>query len=319
MSTVTKLIGGCIRAVFRRPLRQALVQSMLKVMEEGAVKIDPSVTVPAVPENSEQPDGKDKGGMIGEGIFQWSLPKVGNPPERNEDAAGSRYDPETGRLRLAVADGASTSWYSGEWARLLVEFALRLDTSEPFAWTTQKEWEEGLTEVRRQWREALPPANHALGYLNELARTKTDRGAAACLMLVEIDLPNGAWRAVGYGNCLLVQTTQATVSHCGPYTRPEEYDGFTPLILSTAGFTGKDENFFRAEGRCQVGDEFYLMTDEAAKWFVSDPYVYGLSQLRRIKRVEEAALLVESLRLAGEVQDDDMTVLRAWIGGAKDE
>src|SRR5438270_10528537 len=77
------------------------------------------------------------------------LPKEGNATEDYEDAAWPvRMDRDARVFRCAVADGATETSFSGEWARLLVRAYTR-------GWLSGSGWDEGLATAQWAWREAV--------------------------------------------------------------------------------------------------------------------------------------------------------------------
>ena len=78
------------------------------------------------------------------------LPKAGNTPAEYEDAFWPRHYclDSSGPVRLAVADGATETSFSGLWARLLVAAygrgRLTVDENEP-----------ALRRIRRIWKRAV--------------------------------------------------------------------------------------------------------------------------------------------------------------------
>ena len=74
-----------------------------------------------------------------------TIPKPGNRPEENEDAAAA----DAARLRFAVSDGATEGWQSASWAqRLARSYIRRPPTPADFpGWlATVRKWSPPLRE-----------------------------------------------------------------------------------------------------------------------------------------------------------------------------
>jgi hypothetical protein len=220
------------------------------------------------------------------------LPKQGHTAEEYEDAFAGR--PAEGRF--AVADGASESAFAGDWARLLVKAYVRV----PGPWSA---W---LSGVRKRWRCQLEGRD-----LPWYAEAKIEEGAFAALL--GIAFQPGHWRAEAVGDCCLFQVRGNRLRLAFPVSRSRDFTNQPHLLGSQRRRdAGPRTKRRRREGDWQSEDALYLMTDALAQWFLKAaedrrrPWI----ALQDIQTSDYFAGWVEQLRGAGEVRNDDVTLIR---------
>ena len=217
-------------------------------------------------------------------------------------------------FRVAIADGTSTTSYSGMWARQLVlsfvSRRLQLTIGS-----------EALRPLQDRW---LLKARARLGgrSLPWYVETKLKEGAASTLLALELQADEShtdscVWRALAVGDSCLVHLRQDTVLESFPLTRAEDFTNHPPLI-STRGHKLDRMDIRRADGEAIAGDSFYLMTDALAKWFFKEaecgekPWeiLQGFDDYP-----EELAFAewVDGLRGSEIMDDDDVTVVRLHL------
>jgi hypothetical protein len=170
---------------------------------------------------------------------------------------------------VAVSDGASSSVFARQWARLLVnDFARGPFPPAPDA-------NERVTLLGRKWRQQVEA-----GPLPWYAQEKLVQGSHASLLVVTWDLQGQrtfSARAIG-DSCLFVIRDDA-LHHAFPVTKSSEF-GNHPTLLSTelgrassdgAGVAPLPPPTFAALDRpYEPGDRFLLMTDALAGWFLAE-------------------------------------------------
>ena len=188
-----------------------------------------------------------------------SVPKVGNRPEENEDAAAA--DPEL--LRFAVADGATEAWQSGAWASRLADAYIR----RPPTPTDFPAW---LATVR-QWES--PPVPGGGSWYAEL---KQEQGSFATLLGLELRRPKEgagmAWRAVAIGDSCLLVVRGGRVETAFPIASVDGF-GNRPALVPSSLTTACPEPEWLA-GRAEPGDVLVLATDALAR------HLLGLTERR---------------------------------------
>lgn len=197
------------------------------------------------------------------GYHTFRIQKAGNAEEEYEDAFWPEQDidRELPAFRAAVADGATESSFSGEWARLLVRAWCRGRLTERRLW-------RDLRQIQRKWLTEV--ASRPLPWY---AEEKLRSGAFSTLLGLHVrDDSAGergmAWVAVAIGDSCLFQVREDELVLAHPLSSSTQYTT-TPLLLSSEGSANaplRDARLF-VSGRCRPGDTFYLMTDALAHWF----------------------------------------------------
>ena len=235
------------------------------------------------------------------------LPKAGNAPEEYEDAFA--VDPAL--RRAAVADGASDSYDSGRWARLLVDAFV--DVTPAAGADGLRAW---LAEPARRWAAALDR-----GALPWNQQEKSRLGAHCTFLGLELDVvepdrpllgtPCGRWRAVAVGDACLFQVRDDALLAAFPLAHADKF-GSAPALLATApAYRGPGlECAAAAAGDLRLGDTFFLATDALAQWFLRH-HAEGGRPWRALAAAADAfAPFAAALRAARRLRNDDTTLLR---------
>jgi hypothetical protein len=244
------------------------------------------------------------------------LPKAGNTSAEYEDAFWPREDrlDAAGPVRLAVADGATETSFSGLWARLLVSAygrgRLAVEKSE-----------QELRRLRRAWKRAV--GHKPLPWY---AEEKLRAGAFSSLLGVTLLPPasptaaGADWRATAIGDSCLLQVREGDLIRSFPFSQADEFNSRPRLVSSLDG----DDADFEANtvsGSWQAGDVFYLMTDALACWCLravesNEPVFDRLNALETQSKFET---LVAELRSTNDadrkpfLKNDDVTLVRCTI------
>ncbi len=242
-------------------------------------------------------------------------PKRGNVASEYEDAyfperACHRHD--LSEFRCAVADGASESAFSREWARLLVR---RYHYQRMSLDLLRRCW------LRKVTRQPVP------WYLDEKIR----RGAHATLVGLSIRDPKpsepcgGSWKAIAVGDSCLFHVRDDELLTVAPITRSDQFNNH-PHLVSTNSSTsfGLDESRIKVvSGQWLASDVFYLLTDALAEWTLAEheagqpPW----SVFRSLGRDGDSGAegqqcfetLVANQRENGGLHNDDATLLRIEV------
>ncbi len=235
--------------------------------------------------------------------------KPGGAEGEYEDAyyPEDNFRGELKAYRCAVADGATESAFSREWARLLVRgygqhcFFLR--------------------ELQGLWRSLVE--RHPLPWY---LASKITRGAHAAFVGLSLRDPNpsrvrtdtgkGRWRAFAVGDSCLFHVRGSELLAAGPVSKSEDF-GSSPFLLSTTRrspvFRG-DPTVSVLSGTWEPKDAFYLASDAMAQWLLSEeeasrpPWGFvrdmGPTIFERV---------VTILRATGRLHNDDTTLLRIEV------
>lgn len=244
-------------------------------------------------------------------------PKLGSAPAEWEDAIA--LSEETGRF--AVADGASSSFEAGRWARALVAGFV---TDPPTADDAEAvdDWVRRCAEASAATRAegATDPASTPW-YVDEAAV----RGAFATFAGLQIDggatsdhaPEDGAvrWSCLAVGDCCLFHVRDGALLTAFPLDRAHDFDD-EPHLLTSVAFAGHHggRRARSAQGAARPGDALVLATDGLATWAlarsIGGPEVWDL--LARIDHPRFAEL-VGRARRRGEMADDDVALVRCTI------
>jgi serine/threonine protein phosphatase PrpC len=244
----------------------------------------------------------------------YCTPKRGNVASEYEDA----YFPESAcnqhelsEFRCAVADGASDSAFSREWARLLVRRYHRPRLSLDFL---QRFWLQKVTRKPVPW------------YLEEKIR----RGAYATFVGLSIHDPEpeescGSWKATAVGDSCLFHVREDELLTVAPLVKSDEFNNH-PHLVSTDSSTSFGLNESRIKivsGEWLAKDVFYLLTDALAEWTLAEheagrPPWSLFSSLGSDSDSDEERqrcfeTLVANLRETGGLHNDDVTLLRIEV------
>jgi hypothetical protein len=218
------------------------------------------------------------------------LPRQGHTLEEYEDAfAGA---PERGRF--AVADGASESAFAGDWARLVVQAYVQ----------TPGPWSAWLPAARQRWHAEV--SRHDLPWYLE---TKVEEGAFAALL--GLALTGRRWRAEAVGDSCVFLVRGPRLLRAFPLDRSGAFGNRPSLLGSRRRGPGQPRaRRFRRQGRCRPGDDFFLMTDALAQWFLQQTEQGGRpwDDVRAVAGADQFAGWVAQLRATGKLRNDDVTL-----------
>jgi hypothetical protein len=231
-------------------------------------------------------------------------PKRGNKTEEYEDAYWPLEPLSTasGLLRFAVADGATETSFAGEWARILTRAYCRDELS-------RKQIRKTLPLLEDEWRAGIETES-----LPWYAEEKLTQGAFATL--VGLTLFDGEWESSAIGDSCLFQVRRGRVITSFPMTSASDFNNH-PGLLSSNNRRWEDEleNVKHASGTWEIDDEFYLMTDAIACWFLGaieagQPAAEICGLLQAGDRFEE---WIDSLRNDSGMRNDDVTLLKIRV------
>ena len=239
-------------------------------------------------------------------------PKEGNTDAEYEDAfAGSELPGESSdgappTFVAAVADGASSSVFARQWARLLVdEFTSAALTDDEAA--------ERIALLGFQWREQV--ASEELPWY---AQEKLTQGAHAALLVVCWNLSARTWSARAIGDACLFVLRDNTLHYAFPIAHSRAFDN-RPTLLSTETASQSADPlppFHTADGAIEDGDRFLLMTDALAAWFLAETEA-GRSPWATLP-VEQLPFeaWLQECRNNGTMRNDDVTLIAVSLTSA---
>lgn len=222
----------------------------------------------------------------------FSAPKAGNRPEEMEDA----FAANAGLGRFAVADGASESALAGGWARLLADFYVQ----------TTGCWSRWLPASRERWQEQCPQ-----GDLPWYVEEKIADGASATLLGLSFCRPH-RWQATAVGDSCLFHVRQGRLVRAFPVQHSTDFGNQPPLLCSQVHYPRQRLKRCRLRrGEWTAGDYLLLMTDALAQWFLHTVEKGGMpwQDCLRLADQQEFAAWLQGIRKAGNIRNDDVTLL----------
>ncbi len=237
-------------------------------------------------------------------LQDFHTPKNGSSETEYEDA----YSPDAcfhrsiDGFRCAVADGASESAFSREWAQLLVRNFSRRQLRLRYL---QDIWEKLVNLRELPW------------YLE----AKVKKGAHAAFVGLSIrDGGHHSWRALTIGDSCLFHVRDNQLLLAAPIDKSDEFNN-SPYLLSTkcpAPISANAPHLKVLDGTWESKDAFYLATDALAQWLLSEeeagrPQWTMLAQLGTKAEDQPFDSLVRSLREEKKLHNDDTTLLRVEV------
>lgn len=228
------------------------------------------------------------------------LPKHGNTPAEYEDAffPKKNFNQEVKRFRAAIADGATETSFSKEWANLIVQKCCMVNDKKQFI--------QDLPELQTQWYAEVNKKN-----MPWYAQEKLYIGAYATMLSLEIKEKTYEIIAIGDSCCFHIRGEQ--LENCFPLTDSKQFND-RPFLLSSYSNNNEGimENIIGKSGlKWQKGDEFYLMTDALACWFLkaNEKNSRPWAKIRALKPGNFTHFITK-LRRTKALRNDDVTLIR---------
>lgn len=245
----------------------------------------------------------------------FSVSKSGNRPDENEDACfpAPVNTGDTKDFRCALSDGATSTSFSGLWARMICEQA----GSELLP--GGENLRRVITKSQASWKSAVGSLDlpwHAL--------EKSKQGAFATLLWFRAGQTGysnrtlGTWQALAAGDTCFFHLREKRLQAAFPVQKSSEMKNNPFLFSSVEGRNDavwKNNCIRKAQGAFEGGDEFLFMTDALAGWFLqeieanSSPAGEILDILADpviAERLFES--FIRRLRIAGKIKNDDTTL-----------
>lgn len=240
------------------------------------------------------------------------LPKAGNTVEEYEDAF---YVPK--RLRgnrpfvCAIADGATESLLSRQWANVLVKRFAR-------QWLLAHDWHVWWNDTLRVWQ------SEKRAYLQRRERVGKpvqwyeepglEAGAFAALLGIVITRTpqDWMWHATALGDCCLAQVRNDKLLCTFPMQDASAFNN-RPFLLSSnpARNVNLEDHRCFGEGQLEYGDRIYLMTDALAAWFLRahEADARPWQELDAHAKADLFAAWIAEQRASHAMRNDDVTCI----------
>lgn len=195
-----------------------------------------------------------------------------------------------------LSDGASESFASRRWAKILVGRYLR-NPSVDAEWLRQ-----AIISYERVFNREI---------LSWSAQAAYDRGSFATLLGLVFDDDHQGLKILGIGDTVLVLDDGEKICDSFPYTKAEQFRA-NPLLLST--IPDRNSELIDAWPRTywhldnNPKSRIYCMTDALGAWLLENSKE-RLPILRSLSSRDEFVEMVETARSAGVMRRDDSTLL----------
>ncbi|MHB1709103.1 MAG: hypothetical protein ACYCT2_06495 [Thermoplasmataceae archaeon] len=239
-------------------------------------------------------------------VRTYRLPKLGNSDEECEDAFSSNGS----FSRMAIADGASDSIFSGVWASSLVDqFALiegRLYDDKG------QVLNQLITAARNSWYDRINWKKLSL-----FVKNKAIKGSFSTFLGVEIEkTPEGyiTYASAVGDSCLITKNDGAI--HSVPINVPSDFNSTPQLIWSGYGapfsreFKWKKPVMQKFAFNFAEGSTFMLATDALSKWMLE----HRKDSWETLINAENPGAYFDLLRKRKEMRNDDVTLAIVTLG-----
>jgi hypothetical protein len=223
--------------------------------------------------------------------FEWHsflIPKEGHAPDECEDAVAG--DPKAGRF--AIADGASESYASGDWARRLVD-----------AFVASGPTENWLAAPRRAWLREATGSEQLSWYAEE----KISHGGHATFLGVTVRVQDGdaSWEAIAVGDACLFVISHGALLSSFPILHSSQFSA-TPMLVTSQVAT---PTWTQQRGLMCPGDILLLATDALARCLLesAESDVFAGNDLIDMSN-DDFALWVAAARSTGKLRNDDVAM-----------
>lgn len=185
---------------------------------------------------------------------------------------------------------------------------------------------ESFEQLQRKWQEQVEQYKenqHLAGPRLYFFDEKLRDGASSTVVGLTIRQDSsqtehaGNWRAVAIGDSSLFQIRDNQCILSFPLESVEQFNSRPHLVPSNACFNKRIVgDVLSRDGQWKTGDEFYLMTDALACWFLRDIEheqtisSEKLTMIRDIQTPEDFEQWIAQLRQDQVIRNDDVTLLR---------
>lgn len=262
-----------------------------------------------------------------------SAPKLGSTVEECEDAYSLLPETQPDELIsdrsvfVAIADGASESLLARDWAKILATTMVRSTASVPETVRAGTSFAEAVLSAIDEWdrwlRDYLKARESSLSPIRWYEQPGLSRGAYSTLLAAHFSHLSdgvGEWHAGAVGDGCLFQIRNDSLICSFPATSSEEF-GSSPALLNSKN-RNSDLISLRvqlARGNYDSGDQFFLVTDALAAWFLKDVEINGrpweiLRDIGCGADPQQFEDWVEGERASGRMRNDDVTLIHVDLG-----
>jgi hypothetical protein len=240
------------------------------------------------------------------------LPKEGYTKEECEDSIHIHplHRNPVDNYKFAIADGATESSFSKEWATLLtgsIQSKAKISTNHLLSL---------LPNLQAKWKEDV--FSRSLPYYSEI---KALQGAYSALAVLNINIKHSQFTCLAVGDCCLFHVRYSALVKAFPITKSEDFNN-NPFLISSiqSKNAGLKDCIKEIHGEFTKGDKFFLMSDAIASWFLKGceqnekPWEIIL-RLFTDKILDENVFVnwVQDLRKTRLIKNDDTSIISIEI------
>jgi len=246
------------------------------------------------------------------------IPKEGSDTEDCQDAISISKN----TLRFAIADGATREFFSGIFAKKLVNFFCNNETSLNKNIFETKNFKDWLKPIQEEW---LSEIETIIGKDNINLTVKngynTKRSAASTFIGLEIDKQNSQFKIMIIGDSCLFHIRgnhvlkSYLIDNASLFDNSPEFFFSRNEILTEDGFVDRD--FIEPKvisDNCEDGDYFLLATDAISKWLLKQKELGNWEEIwNNLKHQDEEwyGKFIQDIRknIDNKLEDDDVSLL----------
>jgi hypothetical protein len=264
-------------------------------------------------------------------VFAFSVPKRDAKASENQDAVWPRLvhakhdapcadraeiTPKQGRVFVGVADGATEGVLAGEWASIVLKALSNTATDIQCADDVTPLFDKAVQKWGLFKRLRTLNGTKALTSLPEwLEEEAVARGAFATACVGWFS-ENGDWIGAAIGDSCVFHLRQDKLVEAWPLSTSTEFNN-SPYLVSSEAACNIDlaQHIKIRRSQWQREDHFYFATDALACWILKQHEEQASPWNKLVNfdpraAPDEFAGFVESIRDAGEIRNDDTTLVR---------
>ena len=262
---------------------------------------------------------KANGGIILMSNLFWQQPKVFSTHKEGEAAKDYQdaHTSNTNMKRFAVADGATRSFMSAPWSKLLVDRFCHDNDSINKELLTTHNWTSWIKPIQTKWDEKIQAIVNdnpeKYGLFNRYQKKESADATFVGIQLSQINDKLLKWESMIIGDsCLFVLSNGQVTSYL--LTSPVEFD-YHPACFSSIGDRNNQYKPKFQNGHAEIGDTFILATDALAKWMLTQSESLGwdkvFKQLNSLKSQRDFERFVRHARQRTKdaLENDDVTLM----------
>jgi len=247
--------------------------------------------------------------------FSGLVHKTNEEPEDCQDAISFNIN----KLRFALSDGVSGSFFPAEWAGILVNYFCEDESKLNSSILESKRWKEWLVPAQHEWKSKISnivtKKTGPEAYFLRNSLVANEPAAATFIgfqLFAEDDKPS--WKAMIIGDSCLFHVRE---NNFDSYllNKASNFDNY-PSHFSSLEISNKFDPKF-ITGDFQIGDKFLLVTDALAEWLITQREINKngwdnvLDTIIQIEKWKDFYSIIQEARKHDGVplKDDDVALM----------